>query len=91
MTQVEGSEKTIPCELALIAAGFLGCEEYIAEAFGVKLTERNRLDTENHHLGGKLFCAGDAHIGQSLVVRAIREGIDCARETDEYLLGYTPL
>ncbi|MBR6337134.1 MAG: glutamate synthase subunit beta [Ruminococcus sp.] len=91
MTQVEGSEKTIPCELALIAAGFLGCEEYIAEAFGVKLTERNRLDTKSHHLGGKLFCAGDAHIGQSLVVRAIREGIDCARETDEYLLGYTPL
>ncbi len=91
MTEVAGSEKTLPCELVLIAAGFLGCEEYVAEAFGTKLTQRGKLDTDSHRLGGKLFCAGDAHIGQSLVVRAIREGLDCAKEADEFLLGYTPL
>ncbi|WP_028510056.1 glutamate synthase subunit beta [Ruminococcus sp. NK3A76] len=89
--EVEGSEQTLPCEIALIAAGFLGCEEYVAEAFGAKLSERNRLTSEGHRIGGKLFCAGDAHIGQSLVVRAIREGIDCAREADEFLMGYTLL
>ena len=90
--EVKGSEETIPCELALIAAGFLGCEEYVAKAFGAALTDRNKLDSgSSHHLGRKLFCAGDAHIGQSLVVRAIREGIDCAREADKALMGYSLL
>lgn len=39
----------------------------------------------------KIFTAGDMHTGQSLVVKAIRQGRDCAREVDEYLMGYSNL
>ena len=94
MEEVEGSEQTIPCELCLIAAGFTGCQSYVAEAFGVALNARTNVDTEK---GGfatnvdKVFTAGDMHIGQSLVVRAIREGRDCAAAVDKYLMGYTNL
>ncbi|MCR5601598.1 MAG: glutamate synthase subunit beta [Ruminococcus sp.] len=92
--EIAGSEETIPCELCLIAAGFLGCQSYIAEAFGVELDQRTNVKTEsNKHSTSieKVFTAGDMHIGQSLVVRAIREGRDAASEVDEYLMGYTNL
>lgn len=92
MQEVEGSEKILPCELCLIAAGFLGCQSYVAEAFGVELNERTnvRTDTGSHMTNvEKVFTAGDMHIGQSLVVRAIREGRDVASEVDRYLMGYT--
>ena len=92
--EIEGSEQILPCQLCLIAAGFLGCQQYVANAFGVELNERTNVKTEN---GGystnveKVFTAGDMHIGQSLVVRAIREGRNAAAEVDEYLMGYTNL
>lgn len=92
--EVEGSEQVIPCELCLIAAGFLGCQSYVAEAFGVELNQRTNIKTENGKFSTnveKVFTAGDMHIGQSLVVRAIREGRDAARAVDEYLMGYTNL
>lgn len=92
--ETEGSEEILPCELCLIAAGFLGAQAYIAEAFGVELNGRTNVNTENGKFGTnaeKVFTAGDMHIGQSLVVRAIREGRDAAREVDEYLMGYTNL
>jgi glutamate synthase (NADPH/NADH) small chain len=94
MAQVEGSEYEVDCDLVLIAAGFLGTEEYIAKAFGVELNERTNVKTQ---AGGyatsvdKVFVAGDMHRGQSLVVWAIREGRDAAREVDRYLMGYTNL
>ena len=93
MTEVEGSEETIPCELCLIAAGFTGCQSYIAEAFGVETGARGSVNTVSGFATGveKVFTAGDMHIGQSLVVRAIREGRDCAAEVDDYLMGYTNL
>lgn len=93
MNEVEGSEEILPCELCLIAAGFTGCQSYIAEAFGVELTARNNVAADNGHATSveKVFTAGDMHIGQSLVVRAIREGRDCAAEVDKYLMGYTNL
>ena len=90
--EIEGSEEVIPCELCLIAAGFLGCQSYVAEAFGVQLDRRSNVKTaENSHVTNvpKVFTAGDMHIGQSLVVRAIREGRDAAAEADRYLMGYT--
>ena len=92
--KIEGSEQVIPCELCLIAAGFLGCQSYVAEAFGVELNQRTNIKTENGKFSTnveKVFTAGDMHIGQSLVVRAIREGRDAARAVDEYLMGYTNL
>ncbi len=92
--EIEGSEEIIPCELCLIAAGFLGAQNYIAEAFGVELNGRTNVNTEIGRFSTnveKVFTAGDMHIGQSLVVRAIREGRDAAREVDDYLMGYTNL
>jgi glutamate synthase (NADPH/NADH) small chain len=92
--EIAGSEEVLPCELCLIAAGFLGCQSYVADAFGVELDQRTNVKTANNsHATSipKVFTAGDMHIGQSLVVRAIREGRDAAAEVDEFLMGYTNL
>jgi glutamate synthase (NADPH/NADH) small chain len=94
MVPVEGSEKKIPAELVLIAAGFLGTEDYVAKAFGVGLSARTNIVTEpdGYATGVKnVFAAGDTHRGQSLVVWAIREGREVAREVDESLMGYSYL
>lgn len=94
MQEIEGSEQVIPCELCLIAAGFLGCQNYVADAFGVELNERTNVKTVAGKFSTnveKVFTAGDMHIGQSLVVRAIREGRDAAAEVDKWLMGYTNL
>ena len=94
MVPVEGSEETLTCELLLIAAGFLGPEAYIAEAFGVKTGARGNIATEEGSFrtsNPKIFAAGDVRRGQSLVVHAIAEGRGAAREADEFLMGYTNL
>lgn len=94
MQEVEGSEKVIPCELCLIAAGFTGCQNYVADAFGVELNERTNVKTDNGCYATNVdgvFTAGDMHRGQSLVVWAISEGRNSARSVDEYLMGYTNL
>ena len=94
MIPIEGSETEVPAELVLIAAGFLGSESYVTEAFGVATDNRTNVATEktSHRTNAEnVYTAGDMHIGQSLVVRAIREGIDCAKEVDADLMGYTNL
>lgn len=94
MTEVPGSEREIPCELLLIAAGFLGSQKYSSEAFGVKLNGRTNVDTQPGSYRTnvpKVFTAGDMHRGQSLVVWAIAEGRAAAVEIDEFLNGYTNL
>lgn len=95
LCEIEGSEKELPADLILIAAGFLGCEDYTANAFGVPLSPRNTIATsgaDSYFTGtDKVFTAGDMHRGQSLVVWAIAEGRECAREIDEYLMGYSNL
>ena len=94
MAEVEGSEAVLDAELVLIAAGFLGTEKYVADAFGVKMNERTNVATEpEHHATSveRVYVAGDMHRGQSLVVWAIREGREAAREVDESLMGYTYL
>jgi glutamate synthase (NADPH/NADH) small chain len=87
MAPVEGSEQTLPCDLMLIAAGFVGCDEKTREAFSLSADSRGRLlpEDQSHYLGGKLFSAGDMRTGQSLVVRALADGRAAARETDRYL------
>lgn len=95
LCEIEGSEKELPADLILIAAGFLGCEDYTANAFGAPLSARNTVatsDASSYFTGiDKVFTAGDMHRGQSLVVWAIAEGRECAREIDEYLMGYSNL
>ena len=93
MVPLEGSEKEVPAQLVLIAAGFLGSESYVTESFGVEVDDRTNVKTEEgkHQASAKVFAAGDVHIGQSLVVRAIAEGKAAAKEVDEYLMGYSSL
>ena len=94
MSEVEGSEKTINADLVLISAGFLGSEEYITKAFEVETTPRTNVATKDgEHLTSvkNVFVAGDMRKGQSLVVWAIREGREVAKEVDFSLMGYTNL
>ena len=94
MVEVPGSESKLDCDLVLIAAGFLGTEDYIAKAFGVDLNARTNVATDAGHYKTNVenvFTAGDMHRGQSLVVWAIREGREAAREVDESLMGYSYL
>lgn len=93
MEEIKDSEQIIPCELCLIAAGFTGSEEYVSQAFGVELDKRTNVKTEQgkYAAAEKIFTAGDMHRGQSLVVWAVNEGRNAAREVDEYLMGYTNL
>ncbi len=94
MIPTEGSEKEIPADMVLIAAGFLGSQRYVADAFGVELDQRTNAATRTGSYQTnveKVFAAGDMHRGQSLVVWAIREGREAAREVDMSLMGYTNL
>ena len=92
MSEVAGSEATMEADLVLIAAGFLGAQKYVADAFGVSLNERTNVATKPGKYStdvNNVFVAGDMHRGQSLVVWAIREGREVAREVDLSLMGYT--
>lgn len=94
MKEVAGSEYTVDVDLVLIAAGFLGSENYVTKAFGVETNERTNVATKqgkHQTTVNNVFVTGDMHRGQSLVVWAIREGRDAAREVDESLMGYTNL
>ena len=94
MSEVPGSEQTLPAEIVLIAAGFLGSQKYVTDAFHVDINERSNVKTVAgaYETSVKnVFTAGDMHRGQSLVVWAIREGREAARAVDESLMGYTNL
>lgn len=94
MAEVPGSEYTVDADLVLIAAGFLGSEDYVTKAFGAEVNERTNVKTEPGRYATNVkdvFAAGDMHRGQSLVVWAIREGREAAKEVDESLMGYTNL
>jgi glutamate synthase (NADPH/NADH) small chain len=91
LTLLEGSEKTLPCDILLVAAGFTGAEKLLPDAMGLALTGRGVVATEEGKYASstaKVFTAGDMHRGQSLVVWALAEGRECAAEVDEYLMGY---
>ena len=94
MVPVEGSEYTVNADLVLIAAGFLGSQDYVTKAFGVEVNERTNVKTEAGKYSTNVkdvFTAGDMHRGQSLVVWAIREGREVAHAVDESLMGYSYL
>lgn len=94
MVEVPGSESKMEADMVLIAAGFLGTEKYVADAFGLKLNERTNVETAKGQYETNVknvFTAGDMHRGQSLVVWAIHEGREVAREVDASLMGYTNL
>ncbi len=94
MSEIAGSEKTLPAEIVLIAAGFLGSQKYVTDAFKVEVNERTNVKTAQGQYATSVknvFAAGDMHRGQSLVVWAIREGREAARAVDESLMGYTNL
>ena len=89
MVEVKGSEKEIKCELLLIAAGFLGCEQYVMDAFKVEKNARGNIATEDGSYETSvpgIFAAGDCRRGQSLVVWGIQEGRACAASVEKYLL-----
>ena len=93
--EVPGSERVIPCELALLAMGFVHPQHAgLIQELGVELDERGNVKaTEKNYQTNisKIFTAGDMRRGQSLVVWAISEGRECARKVDEYLVGYSLL
>ena len=94
LIEKEGSEKTWPCDLALLALGFTGRENTIANQLGLKLDERSnyKADIGNYQTNiPNIFTAGDMRRGQSLIVWAISEGREAARQVDIYLMGKSDL
>jgi glutamate synthase (NADPH) small chain len=93
--EVPGTEKIMPCELALLAMGFVHPQhEGMINELGVELDERGNVRaTEKAYQTNiaKIFAAGDMRRGQSLVVWAISEGRECARKVDEFLMGSSML
>ncbi|WP_288221269.1 glutamate synthase subunit beta [uncultured Clostridium sp.] len=86
--EIEDSEEVIDVDIVLLAMGFLGTEDYIASFFGVNLDNRNNIKASYDDFKTnkeKIFACGDARRGQSLVVWAIREGLDAAKSINEYL------
>jgi glutamate synthase (NADPH/NADH) small chain len=92
-TEIPNTEKDIPCELVLLAMGFVNPQySGMLEDFGVVLDERNNVKAQNYQTNNpKIFTAGDMRRGQSLVVWAISEGREAAREVDLFLMGHTAL
>lgn len=94
MEQVPGTEKELKADLVLIAAGFLGSQDYVCEAFGVERDNRSNVEADDKDYRTSeegVFAAGDMRRGQSLVVWAIAEGRAAAKAVDEALIGYTNL
>lgn len=76
MKEVGGSEQVLEAQLVLIAAGFLGSQKYVTDAFGLELDARTNVKTAPGKFKtsvDNIFVAGDMHTGQSLVVKAIRQ------------------
>ena len=97
MKEVPGSEFTIKADLVLLAMGFVSPMQNVLDAFGIEKDNRNNAKATTDGEGcyktnvDKVFAAGDMRRGQSLVVWAIREGRQCARAVDEFLMGTSVL
>jgi glutamate synthase (NADPH/NADH) small chain len=91
---VPGTERVLPCELVLLAMGFLGPEQPLLEALNIERDPRSNAKAEHGKyttIIPKVFAAGDCRRGQSLVVWAFNEGRGAARECDKFLMGATDL
>ena len=97
MQEVPGSEFEMQADLVLLAMGFVSPVQKLLDAFGVEKDARNNAKATTEGDGSyatsvsKVFAAGDVRRGQSLVVWAIREGRQCAREVDAFLMGKSDL
>jgi glutamate synthase (NADPH) small chain len=97
MVEIPGSEFTIKADLVLLAMGFVSPVQKVLDAFGVEKDARGNAKATTDGEGcyatssAKVFAAGDMRRGQSLVVWAIREGRQCARAVDEFLMGSSTL
>jgi len=97
MQEVPGSEFEMKADLVLLAMGFVSPVQKLLDAFGVEKDARNNAKATTDGEGSyatsapKVFAAGDVRRGQSLVVWAIREGRQCAREVDAFLMGKSDL
>jgi len=92
--ETPGTLRVLPCELALLAMGFLGPEQEIIGQFGLATDPRSNVKAEHEKYTTNVpgvFAAGDMRRGQSLVVWAINEGRGAARECDRFLMGVTNL
>ncbi len=95
--EIAGSEFTMPADLVLLAMGFVSPVQSILDAFGVEQDDRGNAKATPDGKGSyatsapKVFAAGDMRRGQSLIVWAIREGRQCARAVDEFLMGSSTL
>ena len=91
---VPGTEKDWPADLVFLAMGFLGPEHAVSDPLGLDYDARSNYQAEYGRYTTnveKVFAAGDCRRGQSLVVRAINEGREAAREIDRFLMGTTEL
>jgi len=91
---ITGTEQTFDADLVFLSMGFLGPEHYVSEPLGLELDKRSNYKAEKGEYQtsvSKVFAAGDCRSGQSLVVRAINEGREAAREIDRFLTGTTEL
>jgi len=97
MSEIPGSAFTLPADLVLLAMGFVSPVQSMLDAFGVDKDPRGNAKATTEGEGcyatsaPKVFAAGDLRRGQSLVVWAIREGRQCARAVDEFLMGSSEL
>lgn len=94
MEEVAGSEKVYDCDMILLAMGFLGPEKNVINQLGLKQDERGNIQTPRGKYASsvaKVYAAGDCRRGQSLVVHAINEGRQVARQVDLDLMGHTSL
>ena len=94
-TDVAGTERELPCELALLAMGFVHPQhEGLLNELSIDLDERGNVKASEKSYQtniAKIFSAGDMRRGQSLVVWAISEGRECAKRVDEFLMGHSSL
>ena len=97
MSEIAGSEKTFPADLVFLAMGFMNPVSGLLDAFGVEKDARGNAKTTTDGTScyatnaASVYVAGDTRRGQSLVVWAIREGRQCAREVDAFLMGSSTL
>jgi glutamate synthase (NADPH/NADH) small chain len=97
MSEVPGSEFEMPADLVLLAMGFVSPVQGVLDAFGVAKDTRGNANAATEGAASyqtsvpKVFAAGDMRRGQSLIVWAIREGRQCARAVDLFLMGHSQL
>ena len=87
-----GSEKQWPCDMALLALGFLGPENTLVDQLGIETDERTNVKANGYQTNvPNVFAAGDIRRGQSLIVWAISEGREAAHQIDTFLMGSSTL